>query len=531
MSSLKVAHVSTNAAHGGAAIAAARLHRALLTKGVDSTLLFRYGPAETLHGVLVEAAQAEKAAWMLEEAVQQSYVDANRSALSNTLFTLDYVGTPIHSHPTLTDVGVVNLHWTSLFQSVETLSQLVRADIPIVWTMHDMWPFTGGCHYAAGCEGFTNICARCPQLGGDPARAAEARLQDKVGAFAAARRLVAVSPSAWLAEQARRSTVFRSARVEVIPNSVDTAVFKPLSRSALRSKFGIPPDALCIAFGSVDHTERRKGFAELLTALSWLKGLISSSEGAGGGADVRLLSFGKTKEDGGEWGFPLHDVKELSGDPAMAEAYACADIFVIPSLEDNLPNTVLEAMSCGVPVVGFSTGGIAEAVVPGETGLVARTGDTQELAQALFRLLGDVDFRRRLGAAGRVRAERLYSPSVQAQAYIKLYHDLVEHFPMSTRRARLEKPMVHGAENALEGVIGLERIVPAVLATALPSAYLKLATHASQLAEHNQELRAWAERTEAFLKTEREITADLRLQLGTFGPVFDFLRKFSRRLS
>jgi len=525
MSPLKVAHVSTSVAHGGAAIAAARLHRALLAQGVDSTMVFRYGPPTTLHGAIVESAQTDQAMWMIAEAVQQSYVDANRSALSNTLFTLDYIGIPIHSHPVLAGVDVVNLHWTSLFQSVESLSGLLRTDIPVVWTMHDMWPFTGGCHYAAGCEGFTTTCSRCPQLGGDPARAAEARLRDKIRAFATARRLVVVSPSAWLAEQARRSAVFCSTRIEVIPNSVDPAIFKPLSRDALRSRFGIPRDAVCIAFGSVDRAERRKGFVELLAALSSLKNLLSSSGAAAANPNIRLLSFGKPSEGENDWCFPLHDMKELSGDPAMAEAYACADIFLIPSLEDNLPNTVLEAMSCGVPVAGFATGGIAEAVISEETGLLAKTGDYQELARNLFRLVCDADLRRRLGAAGRTRTKRLYSPSTQAQAYIDLYHELVEHFPASTRRIIMAAAEGRGVEEALASVSSFECIPPEVLATALPSAYRKLALHAAQLAETNRELRAWAERTEALLKIEREITADLRLQLDNLQSEIDPVRK------
>ncbi len=171
------------------------------------------------------------------ELIQDQYLNRNRTELSNTFFSLSYPGWDISRLPLAQAADVINLHWVADFQSPPTLKRLFEVGKPVVWTLHDQWAFTGGCHYSAGCEGYRSSCTGCPQLREDPYDLPAAILGDKLDAFRNAK-LTIVTPSHWMAECARSSRAFRDVPVRVIPNGLETDIFQPASKARAKTELG-----------------------------------------------------------------------------------------------------------------------------------------------------------------------------------------------------------------------------------------------------------------------------------------------------
>lgn len=315
-----------------------------------------------------------------------------------------------------TDVDLVNLHWVNAgFVSPATVE---RSSIPIVWTLHDMWAFTGGCHYTEGCDRFRTGCGACPILGsGDERDLSSHRLQAKARAFAA-NPITFVTPSSWLAEAARSSHVLEGQRVEVIPNGIDTTVFKPLDRALARSAFNLDETKVLIGFGAANPlAERRKGSVELLTALEAMATMIDPNS-------VELVVFGGTDGAPPSTSFPIRFIGHLSDEVSLALLYSALDMCVVPSLQENFANIVLEAMACGTPVVAFDTGGFPEAVTHGKHGLLAKPFEPVSLAEQMAELAGDEAKRTSMGAAARERTTRQYGLERMAGSYLSLFESV-----------------------------------------------------------------------------------------------------------
>lgn len=412
---MRVVHLSTRERHGGAARAAHRLHRGLLALGVASRVRVMRKDSDdpTVHGPSGLAGRA----------------------LAYARRRLD--GLPLRLHPGREDapfhlawmpgVGaarigrlrpdVVNLHW--LGGGFVRLGALARLGVPVVWTLHDMWAFTGGCHYSGGCVRHREACGACPRLGSGRERDLSRWTWRRKRAVYGRMDLTVVTPSRWMAGRAAGSSLLGGRRIEVIPNGLDTDRYRPVDRAAARRALGLPGDRLLVAFGAVGaDSDRRKGYAELRRALARL-GASPAGEG------VDLVTFGgdpgRAEEDPG---LPVHRLGRLDGVRDLVRAYAAADVFVAPSLEDNLPNTVLEALACGTPVAAFAAGGIPDMVEPGVNGELAPVGDVEALARALAAILGDGDRRARMAAAARERAVRDHGAGRQARRYLRLYEEL-----------------------------------------------------------------------------------------------------------
>ena len=484
---MRVVHIASSL-RGGAGIATRRLSEALNAIGVESTIVCRSRSPDASSALAVDELEVDsvgvaeqRIGWLFQDAVQGAYIAPNRSDMSNTLFTLDYVGIPLAHLDVIAKADVINLHWVSYFQSTETLAAMFALGKPIVWTMHDMNPFTGGCHYSAGCTHYTTNCSRCPQLSGDPAGAAALHLAERKAVYRGAPHLAVVTPSVWLTKEARRSAMLSSARLETISNSVDSTIFCPDGRAAARHKLGVADNAVCIAFAPLDRAERRKGFAQLAAALSAVAERTN-------GMDVRLVVLGDSAE---ATQFPLPTIvlptAELEED--VAAILSACDISITPSLEDNLPNTILEAMACGVPVVAFDVGGARDALVDGESGMLVAAGDSAALADRLVSLVNDRAKREAMGQAARRRAVSIYAPKRQAEAYRALYSSMSNTAPRAAPPQR--------APRAFESVPG------GLLATVWPT-FLAYITSAHQDAlDQIERNRIWAEATEESLRMAR----------------------------
>jgi len=315
---------------------------------------------------------------------------------------------------------VIHAHWIGDgFVPVRSLAKLGK---PIVWTMHDMWPFTGGCHYAWDCERYKQGCGSCPQLGSRgrdlSSRSAARKARAWNGLHA-----TAVAPSIWLAETARRSTVLRNARVEVIPNGLDGSLFKPAIRSEARKKLGLPDGERILLTGAISAiTDERKGFSRLVEALR-------SGWASGGNEKWRLLVFGADSGPGMEtMGIPVSYCGTIKDEKDLPRVYQAADVFAIPSLQDNLPNTVLEALACGKPVVGFRSSGLGTMIQDGRTGSLAEPFSAQSLAKAIHSALA-ATYGEEWSAACREDFERLYAWPGPARQYVRLYEEMLRDRP------------------------------------------------------------------------------------------------------
>ena len=423
---LKVVHLATTD-FGGAGKAAYRLHRGLLESGVDSTMLvvtrkscdpsvrvLRSGEP----GPVADSPQQFPANNAYAQRVMEhwnalvSAYPGRDPGMDN--FSDDFSEIPLESSREIREAEIVNLHWVSgIFNCLNAVRALRGKKI--VWTMHDMNPVTGGCHYAGECTGYLRSCGSCPMLGStDDADITHSLWEFKKYAYGKLD-LHPVAPSRWLAGVARQSSLFSPFTTRVIPNGFPSDVFAPSpARRELREAYGIPPGAKLLLFGAESLLIERKGLAYLLQAL---KGMATQG--------ITLAVFGKLPEELRlQVNLPLINLGYFEDETDLAARYSMADLFVIPSLQDNLPNTVVEAMLCGVPVLGFNIGGIPDMVEHQRTGYLAPPRDVSGLIDGINWCLFHPEAAG-MGARSREKALACYSQEVQAQSYRALYRELL----------------------------------------------------------------------------------------------------------
>ncbi len=446
---MKILQISTYDIKGGAARATYRLHRGLRHMDQDSGMLVRYKETDDdFVSALGQKQETDEKAFFLKVPIQEQYIDAHRTDISNTLFSLPYPGYDISRSPLVQNADIINLHWVSQFQSPVTLKHVFALGKPVVYTLHDQWAFTGGCHYASGCKEYQSSCKTCPQLASDPFSLPETVLWDKEALFQNAN-LTIVTPSRWMGRCARESRLFKSLRVEVIANSLETDLYSPLPKDQAKKRLEIPENAVTFLFGAIDGTEKRKGFAELIGAMKssleneFFQELLRKDQ-------LRLLCFGKPNGQLESMGIPVISLGRLGTDEEIRDAYSAADIFLLPSLEDNLPNTILESMSCATPVVAFDVGGVSDMVTDGVNGLLVKAFDTQQMGEAIVALALDPEKRFSMGKAGRERAVRDYPLDVQAGNYLNLYDDLLRQDQLSKSDVTNGAGSTDGMENSAE---------------------------------------------------------------------------------
>lgn len=419
---LRICHVNTYDKVGGAARSAFRLHAGLQRIGHDSSMFVRSAkdtdPAVHQFKPAVDLAARVQRRWRrtLMRRDLAKHPSAKPPGAEHVQDCRSEFAAEIVRQLPFSDV--VNLHWIAgAFVDYPTFFASIPADRPVVWTLHDMNAFTGGCHYDEGCGRFLSACGHCPQLAFPSRSDFSAEIwARKHRAFARLdpERLQIVTPSRWLADEARRSSLLGRFPVTVIPYGLDLQDFAPRERSHVRRLMGIPEHAKVLLFVSDGVTNVRKGFRFLIEALRELEGVDH----------LVLVSVGHNKPPLNV-SVPWIHVNAIDNDRFMSAIYSAADVFAIPSLQDNLPNTALEALACGTPVVGFDVGGIPDLVRPGETGLLVPRGDVAALARAIAGLLGSPDRLRQMAARCRQIAEREYSLECQASRYAALYEKLL----------------------------------------------------------------------------------------------------------
>lgn len=418
---MRVTHVSTLDGRGGAARSAFRLHTGLRQLGVESTFFVRqqFSTDPTVRRFVPPLDWTARLKRRLRhETITRSFDRYRQSRPAGfELFTDDrcqHGSDPVRQLP---KGDLVNLHWVAGTVDYPAFFRTVPLERPVVWTLHDMNAFTGGCHYDMGCGKYATQCGACPQLGsGKQHDLANAIWQRKRHLFAgvAPATLRFVAPSRWLANEAKRSLLGELFQVQVIPYGIDLGVFRPVDRLEARQRLRIDSNAKVVLFVAEDTGNRRKGYSLLAAAL----GQLESCPG------VQFVTIGQGRP-AAPGGIPTLNLGSFDDDSRLALVYSAADLFVVPSIQDNLPNTVLESIACGTPVVGFNVGGIPDMVRPGLTGELAPAGDIEALAQLIGGLLRDEARRSGMSAQCRAIAEREFDLLQQARTYANLYQELL----------------------------------------------------------------------------------------------------------
>jgi glycosyltransferase involved in cell wall biosynthesis len=439
---MMVVILSTNDKRGGAGRAAYRLHKSLNEIGLHSYMVVR--KKSSSHQEIFEIDIKKNSFAQIKERlfrkfIQGQYINQNRTPLSNTIFTLPYPGYDISKLEIIRESNIINMHWVSYFQSLTTIKKLLRMGKPVVWTLHDQWAFTGGCHYSAGCNNYMDSCSNCPQIADDPFRLPQAILNDKIKYFKG-ENLTIVTPSRWLGECAGKSKLFKDFRIEVIPNSLEIHHFFPVPKNEAKKKLGIPEHSMTLLFVAEMGYEKRKGFKELLDAIQICKNNKNFKQLMQKNM-INILCLGEPSENLDQVGIHVESLGYIDSDEKIRDAYNAADLYILSSLEDNLPNTMLESMACGTPVVSFPIGGMPDMIKNGKTGVIAAEISPQKLSEAIQRLLFNHRERENAGKNCRELIRKRFALHHQAENYLALFKDLCKQ--KSPKKPGKNKPGIN----------------------------------------------------------------------------------------
>lgn len=426
---MRVTHLSTYHLFGGAAIAANRLHQALQKQAgytVESTLLVGTSNRQEQHqaapGVIYLANNflAEQTAFGRFVAERLYFLPFERDRSVRFQFSPAFFGANLNFHPAIQQADILHLHWINFgFLSIDGLRALFDLGKPIVWTLHDQWAFTGGCHYTRGCAHFLTHCHQCPYLKKPGEHDLSYRIFEQKKATFENVTIHFTPPSRWLSDEAIRSTLLRSFPFTIIPYAIDQTVFQPVDRARAIAHFDLTETTRPrLLFGSANVTDPRKGFRYFAEALLLLQKQYPELM-----PDILIFGKGRTYLFD-ELPYPVHHLGLLTTTDDIVAAYNAADVMVVPSLEDNLPNTVIESLSCGTPVVGFDTGGIPEMIDHQQNGYLAMAGSAQELADGLAFILTS-SAPEQIRQQARLSAEARFSEEVVAGQYVALYQQLL----------------------------------------------------------------------------------------------------------
>jgi len=405
--------ISSSDINGGAARAAYRLHRGLQSINVSSQMLVQNKESDD-YTVIAPASKLSKGIGKLKPTLDalplQLYPQRDRS-----VYSVQYLPDQLAAKVAQINPDVINLHWINFgYLQIETLAKFKK---PIIWTLHDMWAFTGGCHYNGDCMNYVNSCGACPQLHSNTEKDLSRWVWRRKSKAWQDLNLTIVTPSHWLADCARKSSLFQNLRVEVIANGLDAQVYKPIDQAIARNLLNLSLDKKLVLFGAMNSTRnKRKGFHLLEPALQKL----SEDEKL---ENVELVILGASRpSEVPNLGFPIHYLGRLNDDIALALLYSAVDVFLAPSVQDNLPNAVMESLACGTPCVAFDIGGMSDMIQHQQNGYLAKPFDVNDLAKGITWVLEDEERLKKLGSNSRDKVEQKFTLEIQANNYLSVYN-------------------------------------------------------------------------------------------------------------
>ena len=424
---MRVLIVNTSERAGGAAVAANRLMEALTNNGVKVKMLVRDRQGDSISVVSLPRSPLLRWHFLWERLIIFLYSHFSRKHL----FDIDIAcsGTDITRLPEFREADVIHLHWVNQgMLSLGDIRRILQSGKPVVWTMHDIWPATSICHLTLGCRSFASHCHHCKYLpGGGGKGDLSAKVWRRKQKLLSGQTVSFVACSRWLEGEAKASALLRGQTIKSIPNPIDTRTFCPGSQTEARQQEQLPQHKKLILFVCQRTTNPYKGMQYLIDACQQLAEQYPEMRQETG---IVLLG-GHADEVAQELPFESFPIGYVSDEARIVRLYRAADLFVLPSLSENLPNTIMEALACGVPCVGFRVGGIPEMIDHQKNGYVAAYQNAGDLARGLRWTLYEAD-RQALAAAAVHKVAQNYSQSSVAVRYIEVYQHAIaqKHFKL-----------------------------------------------------------------------------------------------------
>ena len=416
---MRILIINTSERFGGPAIAAGRLVEALKNNGIKAKMLVREKQTDRLSVI-----ELKRNWWRVWQFIWERIVIWKENGFrKHNLFAVDIAntGTDITTIPEFQAADIIHLHWINQgMLSLNDIRKILQSGKPVVWTMHDMWPCTGICHHARECDKYHQECHHCPYIykGGGKKDLSNLVFKKKKEIYQLAP-VTFVTCSRWLKERASQSILLNGHTIVDIPNPINTSLFRPQSMVEARRIIGLPTDKKLILFGSVKVTDKRKGIDYFIESCKLLAEKSPNLK-----EELGVVVYGKNSEYLKSLiPFQVYALDYISSEKELVNIYNAVDLYVTPSLEENLPTTIMEAMSCGVPCVGFNVGGIPEMIDHLHNGYVAEYKSAEDLSNGVIWALSESEYQTLSGEACR-KAISNYSESIVAKKYIDIYNKI-----------------------------------------------------------------------------------------------------------
>lgn len=419
---LKVVHLNTYDGNGGAGRACIRLNSALLGQNINSKVIvhYKFGKNPEIGDFNKNFVQKYYTAVtiILERIWAKRYLKALK-----TPFSFAWFGRSVIHHPDVRNADIIHLHWVNHgFLNPSHIAEIAKLGKPLVWTFHDSNAFTGGCHVRYTCDHFERECGNCPLLKDESPDDYSHRIWKQKNNAYQKLDFKTIAPSLWMQASVLRSSLIRGKAIEHIPNTLPTDIFKATDKQFAKEKMGFAKDKFIFLSGFMpSRKDLHKGTSYLLESLELLKKRVGARSN-----EIELIVFGnRNTEDMPGFPFKTTFLGTINNDEQLALCYAAADAFLIPSLEDNLPYTVMECLSCGTPVIGFTTGGIPDMVKHEYNGYLAEYRSSESFADGMEWIINYPD-RPRLHRQARQFVMDNFSEDIIARKHLDLYHSLLK---------------------------------------------------------------------------------------------------------
>lgn len=406
---MKVLIISTFEIKGGAAVAANRLLVALRKSGIEANMLVLKKQSDRPFVQSLQNTPFKQLLAFLFFVMERLSIFILNGFNKKQLYAVSFANTgfDLHRHPLVQEADIIHFHWINQgLTSIHQIQALKKTNKPICWTMHDMWCFSGICHYSGDCQQYENTCKSCPFILRSPLEIAQKYLLIKKEAF---KNIHFIGVSDWISALAKKSTILRHNTISSIPNPIDTEVFKPMDKAISRAHLGLAQDKNIVLFAAAKVSDPRKGFQYALEAIKRLDP-----------ATTAIAILGEIPDEAYTKDLQLEvfylGYKQKQED--IAEVYSAADVFITPSLEDNLPNTIVESLSCGTPCVGFEVGGIPQLIDHQKNGYLAAFKSSDDLFSGIQWCL---EHQSTCASEARKKIMEGYSEKVITQKLLSLY--------------------------------------------------------------------------------------------------------------
>jgi len=420
---MKVVILNTSERTGGAAIAANRLMKALINSGIEAKALVLNKQTGNENVSSIQSSLFNRLLTKFNFLWERWVIFVYNRFTRKNLFRVSIANTgfDLSKHPLVKDADIIHIHWINQgFLSLRGLGKLFEMGKPVFWTMHDMWACTGVCHHARECDKYQTQCHNCFYLNKPGHNDLSHQVFNKKKTIYQSGKIIFITCSRWLKSNAEKSALLSGQKIFSIPNPIDTSLFRPINKSLCREKFSLPNNKKLILFGAVKISDERKGIHYLIDAIE----IISKQSKA---ENLELIIFGNSNMDLSKIStLKVNYLNFLSNEEDINAMYNAADVYVTPSLEENLPNTIMESLACGTPCVGFNVGGIPEMIDHTVNGYVAEYESAEDLAAGILWVLDNSE-KLNLPDACMKKVQNCYTNDRVADQYIQLFKDLLQN--------------------------------------------------------------------------------------------------------